>query len=469
MDYLCSCGNEANFYAETEQKYLCLFHRKYYRGEGRVYFNKKVLKSKVLNDMIGKLRELSMECEKALDGLQSMVEKIYREVNEVFERESSKLLSSMAKIEEIVETIQNPEQFVNALNIFTLIQDNPAFLLSSLKDRVSLKINPRFTKTLQSVIQVHSSLEDLLYAPSPMPAAPLSYQTTSKTRYDLLKVAKNYHPPSNEGQLTLWIESIDIPRNLSQFKTLSISGENINEEVIDGYSLLPSIYRIRDLCLVSFEKDPLDSIVSKLLSQCQHLKRLQLEDCEISKPSSEFIMNSISECEEFSEIIISQCGAGDILAIIPSKVDLKFLTTLSFSKAYLADEGVEMLCKLFPKMHSLQHLHLDNNTFTNQGAVYLILYLSFLQELRDINLSNNKIGECLGFIFQSLSYIRSTIMHESQYDLVLDCINRFLYLECILFDMTLPSAFLQSVKSAVPGFCHVFKDNPEQEMCFEIN
>ena len=477
MEYLCSCGAEASFYAELEQKHLCLYHKKHFKAKGQVYFNKQVLKNKVLNEMIGELKELSSECEKTLDGLQIMVENIYRQVNEAFERESSKLLSSLAKIEEIVETLQNPQPFVQALNIFTLVQDNPAFLLSGLKDRVSLKINPRFSKTLESLIQVHSNLEDLLYTPTPIPAAPLSFQSASKIRYDLLKVAKNYHPPANHGQLTLWIESLDVPRNLLQFKTLSISGTDVNEEVIDGYSLLPSVYHVRDLCLISFEKDSFDSIVSKLLSQCRKITRLQLEDCDVSKQSSEFIMNSISECEEFTELIISQCGAGDILAIIPSKVDLKYLTTLSFSKAFLADEGIEVISKLFPKMHSLCHLHLDNNAFTNQGAVSLILHLSFLQELRDINLSNNKIGECLGFIFQSLSYIpllgkinvSSTMMHESQHDLVLGCVNRFSYLESILFDMTLPQAFLQKVKSLVPGFCHVFKDNPELEMSFEVN
>lgn len=476
MEFLCHCGAEASFFIGTEQKHVCLAHRKAYKERDDVYFNKAMLSKKVVYEVVKALKETSLICENALGRLQDMIEETYNMVNEVFTRESQKLLSSLNKINQIVESFENSEQFVKALNIFTLILDNPPSLISSLKHRVSLKSNNQLIKLFESSLQVNSNLEDLLdYSNTQCPPSEV-FKKDLKMRQDLYRVSKNYHPPENAGQLTDWISSINMPRNLANFRTLSISGHNINDEIIEGYSLLPNIFYIKELSLVNFEKDSFESVALKVLTQCKHLKRLQIEDCDVSKQASELIMNSMSELEDFSEIIINDCQAGDVLAVIPSKLNLSSLQTLAFSKCLLADEGIEVVSKLFPKMLSLKYLYLDSNTFTSQGAVYLVMNLGFLLELRDIDLSNNKIGECLGFVFKSLSLIprlgrinvSSTDTHETQYELILASLNSFVYLESILFDMTLPKSFLIEVKKSVPEFCVVFRDNPEQDMCFEF-
>lgn len=476
MDFSCDCGAEALFYVKTEQRHLCLAHRKAYKGYDEVYFNKAMLPKKVYNDVLAGLKETRRICENNLDALQDLVEGIYNQINEIFTRQSQKLLSSLTKINEIVETFENPDQFVRALNIFTLIQDNPPSLISSLKHRVSLKANKQLTNLLNSSLQVYSNLDDLLENSSdPTPPSDF-FKKDLKMRQDLYKVSKNYHPPENSGQLTDWINSINMPRNLANFKTLSITGLNISDEIIEGYSLLPNIFYIKELSLVSFEKNQFESIALKVLHQCKHLKKLQIEDCEVSNQASELIMNSLSDLEDFSEIIFNDCQAGDLLSVIPSKLNLSSLQTLAFSKSLLADEGIETVSKLFQKMHSLKYLYLDSNSFGSQGAVYLVMNLGFLQELVDIDLSSNKIGECLGFIFQSLSLIQrlarinvsSTETHESQYELILAALGKFLYLESIVFDMTLPKTFLKQAKGSVPEFCMVFQDNPDLEMCFEF-
>jgi hypothetical protein len=142
----------------------------------------------------------------------------------------------------------------------------------------------------------------------------------------------------------------------------------------------------------------------------------------------------------------------------------------------ISDEGLEKISLLFPRMPSLKYLFLDSNSFGLQGSVYLIIYLPFLQELIEINLSNNKIGGCLGGIWKSLSKIKgiktmnfsSTGAEESQLELIQASLSSFQYLESVYLDMSIQENFLRMMRSTLPSYTHIYRENSDDHVSFEF-
>jgi hypothetical protein len=473
--YNCNCGAEAGFFCAEDQVHLCLSHKIQHPGHS-LYFNQSFIKAKDKNSLINELKTLQKTCQASADQLQNLVEKVYNEINQVFQKEHEKIMNSLSSLQNILDILQSQEQFPVALNIFSKIMNNPKLLIESLKHRANLFINEKILKKIQNVVKFYSNVEDLIYESLEFDPPSDQLKEEMEAKYKVLKNANSFRLPSEDGLLGEWINSLSVMRNVDNFRALTIGGEEIDDESIDGYSLLPAVFFIRELALVKFETHQLELISKRVLSKCKHLNKVMFLECDIQELTIKAIKEALNQTHDLKEMIFNKCENGDILCSIPESLNLKYLTTLAFSAAMISDEGLEKISLLFPRMPSLKYLFLDSNSFGLQGSVYLIIYLPFLQELIEINLSNNKIGGCLGGIWKSLSKIKgiktmnfsSTGAEESQLELIQASLSSFQYLESVYLDMSIQENFLRMMRSTLPSYTHIYRENSDDHVSFEF-
>lgn len=475
--YQCECGVDAVFYCNQEQAHLCSSHFQTHDNSHDCYFNLNSISQSHLKSLTNELLILKKKVEGHMKELQVSIEEIYQKINDQFERENSKLMTSLNSIQVLLDTLGSKESYVKALSLFPQLYSNPKLLIESIVHQVNLFKNQNYLDKFNKIIKVSSNVDSLVQELKQPELPDDEMIKMINLKYEIKKKASTFKGIDEDSVLNDWIQSLSIQRNIDKYKSLAINGEDFNNQEIAALSLLPAGFFIKEIALISFESIPLEQFSQEVLLKCKHLNKILIDDCDLTQKSVSTINQALTSSQPLKEFIINNCESGDIINQITMNLNLTQLTTLVISKAMISDESIEIISKLFPKTPELKYLHLDSNNFTIQGSIFLVIYLPFLTELIDINLSNNKIGECIGLICQSLSRISSLRsinlssidIHSSQYDIILSTLTRFKNLESIHLDMSIPENILKILKQNLPNYTHIYRENLEQATSFEFN
>ena len=474
--YQCACGVDAVFFCNQDQSHLCLPHFQVHISSHDSYFNLNSVSQSEIKGLCNELQKLKKKIEDQMNELQDSLNEIYKEINELFEKEYSKLVSSLHSIQILVDTLNSENNYVKALSIFPKLYSNPKLLIESIFHRVNLFKNQNYLRKFNKIIKVYSDIDSLVQEFTEPEIPDDEMKQMMNLKYEIQKKASTFKGIDEDSIINEWIQSLTVQRNIDNYKSLALNGEDYDYKTITALSFLPTVFFLKEIALVSFESNSFEQVSQEFLLKCKHLNKLLIDDCDLTKKSVSIINQALVSCQPLKEFIINKCESGDIINQIILNLNLTQLTTLVISKAMISDESIEIISKLFPKTPELKYLHLDSNNFTIQGSIFLVIYLPFLKQLIDINLSNNKIGECVGLICQSLAriqYLRSlnlssTDTHSSQYDLILSSLPRLKHLESVYFDMTIPENILSTLKQNLPNYTHIYRENPEQAMSFEF-
>ena len=121
-------------------------------------------------------------------------------------------------------------------------------------------------------------------------------------------------------------------------------------------------------------------------------------------------------------------------------------------------------------------MYLNQNIIGTDGGASLKVNLKYLRNLVTIDLSSNTIGKIGGEIFETLSNlpVLSSIdisgigLEDDQIIFIFENIHKLVFLDTIVFDMTLSNDILRDLKKNVPDYCHIYKENPIDGVTIEI-
>lgn len=474
----CSCNAKSSYYCETDQVFLCSHHCSTMHTSHQVYFHTSFLKPQSREGILQSLYNLKQKAENGLAFLSEKVQNIYAEINNYYDATYQEILSSIEKIEKMMEDLQKNSEFILAYPILHNFETNANRAILQLQHAFDLQVfDGPILKEIPKFLSLHSKIDDFFSGKKKEYNLDLELCESKRRFYNIFKEAMvNYPPGQNTGVLANWISSSDCKRNCEGLKLLHLNGADITETQLQCFSYIPRMYSLRELAIENFISEDFVKILESTLVHCKQIENLEMENCELEEKTCENFGKALKNCPDLKEIIICRCQNGDSIIKIIQTADLSNLTTLVLSYNIIGDDGIASLSRLFPMLHKLKYLHLDNNIFANQGGLELQIYLQYLTSLIEIDLSSNKIGEVAGEIFKVLSDLPllSSINFSSielvtdQEQLILQNSSKLKYLDTFVFDMTIPDNFLFELKRTLPDFAHLYRENPEQGIRVEF-
>ena len=475
---LCECNSKSSFYCGNEEKYLCSQHLKNNHLDHSISYYSGVLKDRVKNSILQGLIKIRNKAENSLLLLNSRIESLYNEINAAYLKAQGEIANNLEIINCMIEDFDKSNNFIRVYPIILAIEENEERALKDLEHRFDFKISDKIIlQEIPKFLCVYSTCSEIFSFEKEQKLINADIAIKNAEFYQLFKEAHtNYSSDDPDDNLMAWIRSIECKRNCENFKTIHIRGSSITELQIQCYNYLTRAYSIKELLLDDFVETDLEKLIDTTISNLQTLECLEIDRCEVTNTSCEKLCNSLANCNNLKEIIINECQTGEYIVKIIEKSDLSGLITLALSSTLISDSGVAKLCQFFPQLHRIKYLYLNSNFISEQGGLELRVYLKYLLTLIEINLSSNNIGNVAGEIFEALSSlplissidISSIEFNQSQEPLLLENAQKLIYLDTIVFDMTMSENFLEILKPKLPEFCHIYRYNPDQFVKIEF-
>ena len=474
----CPCNADSSFYCHTENSYLCAQHYKSHEASHNCYYYTGLLNPALCNQLIASFQNLKIKVEASVEQLNSQAQKLYDELNSQFQVAYKLIQFDIERIDVILENLQKQNEYIPAIPLFFQVLENESRVISSISQAFSLHIaDQTITQELKKFISIYSGLDEFYTKEREQVQIDPREIEAIVQKYEIMKKAATLHPPSQySDDLSNWIESMNCKRDCEKHKLLWLNGDKLTDHLIEGFSMVPNIFFIKELVLESFSSEGFDQTTDSIVSKCAYVENLQIISCEIDENAATKLSSVLQNNKNLHEIIVDDCQTGDFICVLLQKADLSLLETLVLSQTLIGDSGVSALCKLFPLLHHLKHLDLSKNYFGSQGGIELAIYLKYLTRLYEIKLSSNKIGEVAGEIFMSLSFlprissidISSIDLRQEQHEFIINSIPRMGYLEILVLDFTTPESFMDVVKQIAQKFTHIYTDNPDEKIRIEF-
>ena len=475
----CQCNAKASYLCANDGANLCSHHFLSLHSNHEVYYYVKNLKKDFRTSIIQGLTLIKSNIESSLCELNARTQRIYNEINEMYNKTQSEIAGALEIVNTMIDDFNKAEEeMIVAYPIISQIELNTARTMEGLKHCFNLQISDvSLLREIPDLFSVFSGVQRLFKASiREQPIIP-DLCEKKKHLYNVFREANSRYSNISDPSdlLATWIHCMRHSRNTENLRLLSIDGENLSENQIECFGYLPLAYQIKEVMLSNFGKDNFDRVLDTTLSRCRHLENIEIDSCEIEGNICEKLSQVLSNSMYLKEIIISSCETGERIVKSIGNTDLSSLIMLGLPSNMIGDNGIRMLCQFFPRMSRLKYLNLRNNDLGEQAGLELRIYLRYLTKLVEIDLSSNAIGKVAGEIFESLSSLpylgsidySSIQLEEFQEEIIIANVKKLKYLDTFVLDMVLSEKFLRPLKQAVPEFCHIYRNNPDQDVRIE--